>query len=87
MTNEQRDKLLIQISCDITEIKTKQNADYKLLHGNGTPGLVTKCEGFDKRITKIEDDHKKDAKHYGIIAGVVAFIVNAGIALYAIFKN
>lgn len=87
MTNEQRDKLLIQISCDISEMKTKLNTDYKTLHGNGSPGLVHSHSQLEKRVAKIENDHEKNSRHWGLIAGIVAFIVNASIALYAIFKR
>lgn len=87
MTDTQRDALLVRMSQDVAEIKVKLEVDYRALHGNGHPGLIQNHSDLDKRVQTLEDQHKSESKHHGAIAVVIAFIINAAIAIYAAFKN
>ena len=68
------------IESDIKQIREDLIEDYKVLHGNGHPGLI-------HRVTVLEANQKAKENHYGVIAGIIGFIVNAIIALFAVFKN
>lgn len=68
-------------------IETKLDNDYKTLHGNGKPGLVEKFDKLEDRVRDLETKQAEKQKHYGAIAGAVAFIINAAIALYALVKK
>lgn len=80
MTNQERDELLIRIDERIGAINNKLERDYKVLHGNGQPGLIS-------RVQSLENQHKTESKHIGAIAAVIAFGINGILAIYAIFKN
>lgn len=54
MTDSKRDELLLQIWQKLGEIDTKLNADYKALHGNGSPGLVEKHNDLEKKVQAID---------------------------------
>ena len=71
---------LTGIKSDIKQIRNDLKEDYKILHGNGHPGLI-------HRVTVLEAHQKAKENHVGIIAGIIGFIVNAIIALFAVFKN
>ncbi|OGV32837.1 MAG: hypothetical protein A2020_07970 [Lentisphaerae bacterium GWF2_45_14] len=87
MTNSERDDLLIEISKNVAVINTKLDADFRALHGNGQPGLIYNVGAIKERVQAIEDAHKAEGKHIGFIAVIVAFCVNTGLGLYAIFKH
>lgn len=80
MTNKERDELLIRIDERLGVINGKLERDYKVLHGNGQPGLIS-------RVQSLENQHRTESKHIGVIAAVIAFGVNSALAIYAIFKN
>lgn len=80
MTDAQRDELLIRMDERINTINEKLDTDYKHLHGNGQPGLIS-------RVQALEDAREADAKHHGALWAVVGFLVNAAIAVYAVFKH
>jgi hypothetical protein len=80
MTDAERDELLSRLDERTEEIKNKLKTDYMHLHGNGRPGLL-------ERVQKLEDREAARARHYGAIAGVIGFIINAAIAVYAIAKK
>ena len=80
MTDAQRDELLIRMDERINTINEKLDTDYKHLHGNGQPGLIS-------RVQALEDARAADAKHHGALWAVVGFLVNAAIAVYAVFKH
>ena len=80
MTNDERDDLLIRMDERIKVINEKLNTDYKHLHGNGSPGLIA-------RVQALEDYKEAREKHHGAMWGVIGFIVNAAIAVYAVFKH
>ena len=79
MTDEERDELLIRLDESTKEIKNKLKTDYAHLHGNGRPGLL-------ERVQKLEDWQTACQHHWGAVAVVFAFIVNAAIAIYAAIK-
>ena len=82
MTKFEQDVIerLTRIEANIVNLKGDLNEDYKILHGNGQPGLV-------HRVTVLETNQKSKESHVGIFAGVIGFIVNAAIAIYAALKN
>lgn len=80
MTNDERDELLIRMDERINTINEKLNSDYKHLHGNGSPGLIA-------RVQALEDAQVAQEKHHGAMWCVIGFIVNAAIAVYAVFKH
>ena len=80
MTDTERDELLIRLDESTKEIKNKLKADYAHLHGNGRPGLL-------ERVQKLEDWQAACQHHYGAVAVVIGFAVNAAIALYAALKK
>ncbi len=71
---------LSRIEENINKLKGDLKEDYKILHGNGQPGLI-------HRITVLEINQKAKENHYGMFAGIIGFIVNAALALYAALKN
>ena len=79
MTDTERDELLIRLDESTKEIKNKLKTDYAHLHGNGRPGLL-------ERVQKLEDWQAACQHHYGAVAAVIGFAVNAAIALYAALK-
>ena len=68
------------IESDIKQIRDDLKEDYKILHGNGHPGLI-------HRVTVLETNQKAKENHVGIIAGVIGFVINAIIALFAVLKR
>lgn len=80
MTDTERDELLIRLDESTKEIKNKLKTDYAHLHGNGRPGLL-------ERVQKLEDWQSARQHHWGAVAGVIGFIVNAAIALLAYIKK
>lgn len=81
MTNDERDELLIRIDERLKDIREDLKHDYKILHGNGQPGLISKVQA-------LEDQHKSESKHLGIIAGIIAWAITTITAFYAaVFKQ
>ncbi len=68
------------IESDIKQVHKDLKEDYRILHGNGHPGLI-------HRVTVLEAHQKAKENHVGIIAGIIGFVINAIIALFAVFKN
>ena len=68
-------------------IETKLDTDYKTLYGNGHAGLVDRVNDAEDRIRDLEKYKEAKQKHWGAIATVVAFIVNAAVAAYAAMKK
>ncbi len=79
MTDEERDELLIRLDERTKKIKDDLEDDYRALYGNGQPGLLD-------RVKMLEDWRLACQHHYGAVAVVIAFVVNAAIALYAAMK-
>ena len=68
-------------------IETKLDADYRVLHGNGKPGVVDKVDALEERIHDLEVCRTAKQRHRGALVAAVAFIVNAAIAAYAALKK
>lgn len=71
----------------LARIETKLIQDYNALHGNGKPGIITKMENITSRVDNLEARQKEQSKQTGLVAGVIGFLVNAAIALYAALKH
>ena len=80
MTGAQRDALLTRLDERTDEIKKALDRDFKVLYGNGKPGLL-------ERVQRLEDRQTARRHHCGTVAAVLGFIVNAAIALYAAVKK
>ena len=87
MTDAERDRYLLQIVSDIAEIKVKVNNDYAALNGNGKPGLLEDVKNITQRIAVLEEQEKTHENRHGFFAAVIAWIINAAIAIYAALKN
>lgn len=68
-------------------IETKLDNDGKELYGNGKPGLLDRFDDLEDRVRDIETKQSEKQKHYGAIMAVVAFLINAAIALLAYLKR
>ena len=89
MTNDKLEELMLEIKDDLGKINvklgkidTKLDADYHEIHGNGKPGILTKLEDINTRVTKLEEKNK----HTGTLWIVLGFLANALIALASFFK-
>ena len=80
MTDAERDELLIRLDERTRKIKDDLETDFHALYGNGKPGLV-------ERVQKLEDWQAARQHHYGAVAVVAGFIINAAIAVYAALKK
>ena len=87
MTDADRDRYLMQLVADVADIKSKVINDYNAIYGNGKPGLLEDVKNITTRVGILESKQKEQSKHTGIVAGVIGFIINAVIALYAALKN
>lgn len=87
MTDNERDRLLLEMNRVLGDIQAKLEQDYHTLHGNGGPGLLQKMDKANERLIALETRDKDRAHHYGVFAGIVGFIVNAALALWAALKN
>ena len=68
-------------------IETKLDTDYRVLHGDGKPGVVDKLDALEDRVRDLEAENAAKRRHYGMIAGALGFVVNAALALYALVKK
>lgn len=71
----------------LARIEERLTHDYHALHGNGKPGILETVQNITQRVDRLESSQKEQSKHTGMIAAVIAWIVNAAIAIYAAFKN
>lgn len=75
---------------EITErlgrIETKLDLLLRTVHGQEQPGLVQKMQSIENRLLSLELLEHSARKHYGRIAAVIAFLVNAGLAVGAWFR-
>ena len=77
--------ILSEIRADIRVIKHDLAEDYKLLHGNGKPGLVADISALETRVIRLEDstnsiinDKNRSSK---LIIAIIGHIVSIGIAI------
>ena len=87
MTDHQRDQKILEICTLLADIKSKVYQDYNAIYGNGKPGLIKDMEGITTRVAVLEEKEKSHQNRHGALAAVIAFLVNAAIALYAIIKS
>ena len=80
MTNEELGRQLGRIEARLESIDNALKNDYRHLHGNGQPGLLT-------RVQQLEDLHKNENQITRKLGLVVAWLVNAVIATVALFKH
>ena len=66
-------------------IETKLDADYRELHGNGQPGLVTRTGDLELRLGKVEDRLRQAEKSNRRVAGFVGWLIATATAVYAAF--
>lgn len=71
----------------LARIETKLTQDYHALHGNGKPGILDEMKNITTRVERLENREKEQSKHAGVIAGIIGFIINAAIAIYAAIKH
>ncbi len=71
----------------LSRIEERLQNDYHALHGNGKPGILETVQNITSRLTVLETKEKAKQNHTGIFAAVVAYLVNAAIAIYAALKN
>ena len=79
MTDTEKE-LLIRIDERTKDIQEALARDYKLLHGNGQPGLL-------ERVQKLENMHQNEntmLKKYG---SVIAWLITTALAIYSTLKH
>ena len=87
MTDRERDQKLLQMCEDIAEIKVKVSSDYRAIYGNGKPGLLEDMKNITERVVTLEAKEKERQHHYGVLAGVIGFIINSALAIWAALKH
>ena len=87
MNDKERDQMLIDIRETLAGIKVKIESDYRAIYGNGKPGLIEDMKNITERVVTLEAKEVERQKHYGVFAGIIGFIVNAALAIYAALKN
>ncbi len=65
-------------------IETKVDADFRVLYGNGKPGLIKEVSDLCARILRIEESHTTEESTVGKHAGIVAWIISTIIAVAAV---
>ena len=76
MSPDRLEELLLQVSKDISEIKTKISAINKALWGNGHPGLVEKVNDLEQRMASMEAENKGRRHSWALIGGIAAFVIS-----------
>lgn len=71
----------------LARIEERLTHDYHALHGNGKPGILEEVKNITTRVELLERRAKEQTKQTGLVAGIIGFIVNAAIALYAALKH
>lgn len=78
MTDTQRDELLLKIHSDIEVMKTKLDNDYRIINGNGQPGLVARVADIEKKLAAMNASQNSVLRTLG-------WLVTTGLAVYAAF--
>ena len=68
-------------------IETKLDNDYRTLHGNGQPGLLSKHTDLEKRVSALEQSASTQSGIAGKVTVGVAWIITTAIALYNLFAK
>lgn len=71
----------------LARIETKLDADYRILHGNGKPGLIEDLEGLKGRVQSLEDHHKNQDKGFGKLGQIIGWLITTAIACYAVIQH
>ena len=87
MTDAERDRVLMQILQEVSEMRVKLSADYSALYGNGKPGLLEEVKQITARVVTLEVRDKEHSRRTGLIAGIVGFIINAALAVWAALRH
>ncbi len=77
MTDSERDKMLMDIHADLQVVKTKLDADYRALYGDGS-GLVA-------RVTDIEKKQASMTSSTSSVLRLLAWLATIIVAIYAAF--
>lgn len=82
MTKFEQDvtRKLAGLEAGIEYIKDALERDYKHIHGNGSPGLID-------RVKELEDWRVASQSRRAEYFYAAGFVINAAIAIYAIFKK
>ena len=75
-----------EITERLTRMETKLDLLLKTVHGREQPGLIQKMQSLENRLLSLELLEHSARKHYSRIAAVIAFLVNAGLAVGAWFR-
>ena len=72
MNDERRDELLLEIHSMLGKMKVKLDADYKALHGNGSPGLIDRHAELKQSLTRLEEsqnpsNHELNEQHNQLV--------------------
>lgn len=78
---------LLEITGDISEIKTKLYTDYKTLHGNGKLGLVDEVNNLKTEVNSIKLEQKISNSFTKKITLFIGWLVTTVIAIIALFKH
>ena len=68
------------------EMETKLDLLVRTVQGREQPGLVQKMQSIENRLLSLELLEHSARKQYGRAAAVIAFIINAGLAVGAWFR-
>jgi hypothetical protein len=73
MNRERRDNLILKIASDIEVIKHDLAQDFRILHGNGKPGLIEEVQELKTQVQLLKQSQAgwKQILHYvgSIISG------------------
>ena len=87
MTDGQRDKLLLDISTDVAEVKARLQADFRALYGNGSPGLLARQTEMEKRVLTLENEHAGEARRRSGLIAWLAVLISAASAAWNILRR
>lgn len=80
MSNDERDKLLLEIHGMVTSMKGDIGRHEKTLYGNGQPGLCS-------QVQELKDYHANENGFWRRFGGVAAWLVTTVIAIYSAVKH
>jgi hypothetical protein len=80
MTNDERDRLLLEIHGMMSSIKSDVGRHEKTLYGNGQPGLCT-------QVQELKDYHRNENNFLKRYGGVFAWLVTTILAIYSVIKH
>ena len=80
LSDKDRDTLLIRMDERLKGIESSLERQYKCIHGNGQPGLLS-------RVQTLEDLHQNENSFMKKFGGIIGWIATTAIALYSVFKH